>query len=245
MNREELDKYGAQLLAEMAADPESRACQQFAGVFYPVIWGFLRANHRNVGTIVGGYAGSDKSAAPELLDEEVDDAAHAATERAIKRLRRNAAWFDPEKGTATKWILGAAGFAFVEVAKETVAKRTRRPKIDPEDPAVVAEKVDAAGALEEDFLWRVINEQTYAEVADLLNENEWTALRLRVLMEMSCAAIARAMFDDETKTRRVEGLLERGKKKLAAAWEDRRPSRKKVTATNVRASTDDKGEADE
>lgn len=245
MNREELDEYGARLLADIASDPESPACHEFARIFYPVVWGFLRSNHRRVGAIVGGYAGSDRSAAPELLEEEVDDAAHDATDKAIKRLQRNAARFDPNKGPATKWILGAGGFAFVEEAKKTVSKRTRGPKIVPEEPAELAKTKDDHGALEEDFLRRVTDEETFAEIADVLNENEKTALRLRAVMGMPCAAIAGAMFGDETKTRKVEGLLERGKKKLAVAWQDRRPSRGKPTTTNVRASTDEKGEADE
>jgi hypothetical protein len=245
MNREELDRYGARLLAEMASDPECPACQEFARVFYPVVWGYLRANHSRIGTIVGGFAGSAKSAAPQLLPEEVDQVAHDATERAIRRLRRNAAQFDAAEGPATKWILGAAGFTFVEVAKKTVAARTRGPELVLEDPTGVEERIDGHEALQEDFLRRVINQETYREVAALLNENEWTALRLQVLMDMSCAAIARAMFDDQTKTRKVEGLLERGKKKLAEEWRDRRPSQGKVTTTNVRSGTDDKGEADE
>jgi hypothetical protein len=245
MNRAELDEYGARLLAQMAVDPDGPACRQLGGVFYPVLWGFLRANHRRLGTIVGGYAGSDRAAAPELLEEEVDDVAHAATAKAIERLRRNAAQFDPTEGPATKWALGAAGFAFVEEAKKAVAKRTRGPQIVLQDPTELQEQIDDQTALEEDMLRRVIKEQTYAEVAELLNENEWTALRLRVVMGMPCPAIASAMFGDETKTRKVEGLLERGKKKLAIAWQDRRPSTRRVRATNVRASTDDKGEADE
>jgi DNA-directed RNA polymerase specialized sigma24 family protein len=244
MNREELDEYGARLLAQIALDPEGPASQQFAGLFYPVIWGFLRANHSRLGAVVGGYAGTSKSAAPQLLDEEVDDVAHDATERAIRRLRRNAAKFDPAAGPATKWALGAAGFAFVEEAKKAVTKRTNQPHPVPADPHELEEYGDQGG-LEEDMLRRVINEQTYAEVADVLTEREWTALRLQVELEMSCADIARALFNDDTKTRKVEGLLERGKKKLKIAWQDRRPSPGRVKTLNVRAKTDDNGKADE
>jgi len=52
------------------------------------------------------------------------------------------------------------------------------------------------------------------------------------------------IFGDASMTRQVDGLLTRGKRKLAAAWIDRKPSPHTAGGTNVSDRTDDKEETD-
>ena len=58
-----------------------------------------------------------------MLEEEVDEVAHDATATALRRVRQNAWKFDASKGRPTQWVIGAAEFAYIEVAKAVVAAR--------------------------------------------------------------------------------------------------------------------------
>lgn len=48
------------------------------------------------------------------------------------------------------------------------------------------------------------------------------------------------IFGDATATRQVDGLLTRGKRKLAEAWVDRKPSPRGASGSNLQDRTDDK-----
>lgn len=120
---EELNRHGRALLAELADDPDSDCWRQFDALFYPAVWRYLRTSHHQLSARVARYLKIDGAVAPDVLPTEVDEVAHEATKVALRRVRQNAERFDPNRGTPAMWVIGAAEFAYVELAKSIVAAR--------------------------------------------------------------------------------------------------------------------------
>src|SRR5205085_11213963 len=143
------------------------------------------------------------------------------TDIALRRVRHNAGGFNASRGTATGWVIGAAEFAWVEVAKTIVAARADAPMVvAPEDLLAVA---DPNPTTEEHVLRHLEDAEALADAANHVSEKEWAALRLVVTLGYSYAEAAEMIHGDATMTKQIDGLLTRGKRKLAQAWRDRRP----------------------
>lgn len=239
---EELDKRGAKLLANLASDPDGDCAPLFNALYYELVWRYLRANHAKLGARVARYLGVDLILATGVLEDEVVDVAHEATEVALRRVRQNAGRFDATRGTASGWVIGAAEFAWVDVAKRIIAARVKAPLlVAPDDLLAVA---DPSPTTEEHVLRHLADAEALADAARHLSENEWAALRLVVTAGYSYAESAKLIFGDETKTKQLGGLLERGKAKLAAAWNDHRPSPSGAGGANLADRSADKEETD-
>jgi DNA-directed RNA polymerase specialized sigma24 family protein len=239
---EELDRRSAELLAELADDPDSEAAPLFNALYYELVWRYLRANHATLGVRVARYLKVDGVVAPTVRDEEVDDVAHEATLVALRRVRQNAGRFDPACGTATGWVIGAAEFAWVDVAKASIAARDHEPLLVA--PSDLIDFADPSPTTEEHVLRHLDDAEALDDAARHLNENEWAAIRLVVTAGYSYREAAKVIFGDETKTKQVSGLLERGKPKLAEAWESRRPSPSGAGGANLADRTVDKERTD-
>lgn len=239
---EELDRRGRQLLAELEADPRSDCWRQFDNLFYEPVFKYLRAKQPLLGARVARYLGGAGNLAPEILPEEIGEVLHDATQTALRRVRENAWKFVPERGSPTQWVLGAAEFAYVDVAKAIVEAR-RSAKLTFVDPSELLDHVDAKST-EEHVLRLLEDADALADAASHLEPEEWTALRLRVTAHHSRLETALLMFRDETAVRRVDRLVESAKRKLAVAWIDRKPSPGWAGSTTFTGPTDDKEEAD-
>lgn len=240
---EELDRRGRALLAELAVDPDSDSATQFDDLFYEVVWKYLRLNHDKLPARVARYLKVDGVVAPSVLPEEVDEVAHEATKIALRRVREKAARFNLEQGSPTKWVIGNAEFAWIEVAKAVVGARRsdRLAFVAPED---LLEVPDRNPTTEEHVLRHLENEEALADAAGHVTGKEWAAMRLVITLGYSYEEAAGLIFGDASKTRQIDGLLTRGKPKLAAAWIDRKPSPRGASSSNVQGCTDDKEETD-
>lgn len=214
-----LDRQACELLQRLADGECARA---FDSLLYEFVWRYLRTNANRIAARVARYAGADGVAAPELLPAELAEVAHDATTTALRRVREKAARFDPDRGTPTGWVIGAAEFAFVEAAKSIVEAR-RSPWFELHDPQDFAEISDFAPSTEEHVIAKVASEQALEEAAEVLSEHEYIAIRLVVTLKFSYAEAAELMFGEASMARAVDGLLTRGRAKLAAAWRDREP----------------------
>lgn len=249
MSRAEIDRHGARLLAALAADPEDEACaREFDSLLYPLIWGYLRANHVVLGGRVARYIGVEGAVAPQILPEEVDEVAHAATVVALRRVRNHPGRFDPDRGTASGWAINAAEFAYVEVAKDIVRAR-RSVELQYKDPVDIAELADAPSH-ESAVERRIVDAEDLADAASHVSELEWTALRLVITLGYSYTDAAEKIYGDSSMSNHVDNLLQRGKRKLAAAWSDRRPTARGASSPgasspNVSDGTDDREGANE
>jgi hypothetical protein len=242
---EELDRRGRALLAQLADDPGDKDCaRQFDTLYYEIVWRYLRASHAVLATRVARYLGLAGSVAPAVLEEEVEEVAHDATATALRRVRQNARKFDPTKGSPTRWVIGAAEYAYIEVAKAVVTAR-RSDRLEFVDPLDLLDAPDRNPTTEEHVLRGLEDAETLAEAARHLSEKEFLALRLRATAWYSRGETAERIFGDETMKKQVDGLVERGARKLAEAWSDRRPSPGVGGRTNLSNRTDDKERTDE
>jgi DNA-directed RNA polymerase specialized sigma24 family protein len=236
---EEMDRYGRALLARLVEAPEDADCaRRFDSLYYEIVWRYLRANHRVLAARVAGYVGYSGSVAPPILEAEVDEVAHDATATALRRVRQNAAKFDPTKGSPTKWVIGNSEYAYIEVAKEVVKAR-RSDRLEFVDPDDLLDERDPNPTTEEHVLRQLDDADALADAAQHLSEREFAALRLRATAGYSRGEAAERIFGDATMKKQVDGLVERGARKLAAAWADRRSSRGTFGSTNVSDRTDD------
>lgn len=240
---EALDRRGRELLAELAADPDSDGWKQFDDLFYEAVWKYLRTNHDKLPARVARYLKVDGVVAPSVLPEEVDEVAHEATEIALRRVREKAERFDLERGSPTKWVIGNAEYAYIEVAKAIVSARRsdRLAFVAPED---LLEVPDRNPTTEEHVLRQLENEEALEDAATHVTQKEWAAMRLVITLGYSYLEAAEVIHGDATKTKQVDGLLTRGKPKLAEAWIDRKPSPRGASGSNVQDRTDDKEETD-
>lgn len=242
---EELDRRGRALLAELADDPDGQNCaRQFDSLYYEIVWRYLRANHAVLATRVGRYLGQAGNVAPAVLQEEIEEVVHDATKTALRRVRQNAHKFDATKGSPTRWVIGAAEYAYVEVAKAVVTAR-RSDRLEFVDPLDLLDVPDRNPTTEEHVLRQTEDAEAIADAASHLSEKEFLALRLRATAGYSRGEAAERIFGDATMKKQVDGLVERGARKLAKAWNDRRLWPGVAGGTNLSDRTDDKEGTDE
>jgi len=206
-------------------------------LFYPTVWRYLRANHDKLAARVARYLKVDGVLSAELFPEEVDEVAHEATKVALRRVRQNAGRFDPSRGTPPMWVIGAAEYAYVEVTKTIVAAR-RSEGLQFVPPDDLLDVPDRQPTTEEHVLRHFDDAEALEDAASQVSEKEFVALRLVITAGYSYAEAAAAIFGDETMTKQVDGLLTRGKRKLAEAWVDRKPSPHRASGFNVPDRTD-------
>jgi DNA-directed RNA polymerase specialized sigma24 family protein len=240
---EEVDRRGRALLAELARNPESECWRDFYDLFYEVVWKYLRANHAVLPSRVARFLRVDAVLASNVLEEEVDEVAHEATEIALRRVCDGAARFDLVNGSPTKWVIGSAHYAYVEVAKAIVLAR-RSDRLVFMAPQDLLDAYDPNPSTEEHVLRHLENAEALEDAANHVSQSEFQAMRLVITLGFSYQETADLVFGDATKTRKVDGLLTRGKPKLAEAWIDRRPSPRGASGSNVLDGTDDKEETD-
>jgi DNA-directed RNA polymerase specialized sigma24 family protein len=233
---EELDRHGAELLAQLAENPTQECRRQFDALYYELVWRYLRASNKKLAARVARYLNVGGVVAPEVPEADVSEAAHEATLIALRRVRENAWKFDPSRGTATGWVIGAAEFAWVEIAKAIVTAR-QTDVVPLED---ILQLADPGPSTEEHVLHHLQDAEALADAASHVDEHEWDALRLQVTAGYSYKEVAVMLFGDETKTKQVDRLLQSGKAKLARAWKDRRPSPSGAGGANLADRPDDK-----
>lgn len=240
---EDLDTRGLELLQRLAGDPDNDCRRQFDALYYELVWRYLRASHFVLAVRVSKYLGLGSAVAPQVLEGEVDEVAHEATTIALRRVRERAARFDPNRGTPTKWVIGAAEYAWVDVAK-TIVNARRSERLVFVDPQDFDEVVSSHPSTEEYVLARLRDDEALADAASSLTSTEFAAIRLVITLGYSYAEAAERIFGDSAKTKQIDGLLTRAKAKLARAWIDRRPAHRGAKDANFSDPDADEGRSD-
>lgn len=237
---EQLERRGRELLDELSANPDSDCWRQFDALFYEPVWRYLRANQAVLGARVARYLKVDGVIAPDVPTEQANEVAHEATTIALRRVREKAARFDPARGTALMWVLGAAEWAWIDVVK-AIAASNRLEFLPPER---LLDEPDTNPTTEEHVLGRLADQEALADAASQVSEKEFAAIRLVLTGGYSYAEAAKVIFGDETMTKQVDGLLTRGKRKLGEAWVGRRPSTNGASGSKLQGRADDKEGSD-
>lgn len=239
-----MNDQGSVLLRTLASHPESQCWKEFDALFYEIVWKYLRRNSDKLGARVGRHMGYKVAIASHVLQSEVDEVAHEASKLALRRVRQNASRFDPNRGSALGWVLGAAEFAYVEVAKAIIKDR-RSERLVFAPPEELVDTPDPNPTPEDQVLDRAENREILEAAATQVTDKEFAALRLVVTAGYSYAETAEAIFGDPSMTKQVDGLLTRGKRKLGEAWRDRRPPTSSGKNTRVPSPSDDEEDANE
>lgn len=200
------------LLNAVGREPTPTAVHAFDEFYYPLVVSFVRKRHRAIGLEVAAKTGATGSAAPLLSLRHVEEAAHVTALVALRRARASARGFDPALGSPTSWVLRAASFAYVEVAKRLARDDERLG-----DPDTEAEAQPAPPDISDPA---VLVEQ-HAQLDDLflvLGDDERRVVVLVLRYSYSYAEVAAVLFGDATATKRVDRLLQSARKKLAIRW---------------------------
>jgi DNA-directed RNA polymerase specialized sigma24 family protein len=204
------------LLNAVAREPSPTAVRVFDEFFYPLVVAYVRKRHRMLGLEVAARSGNGGSAAPLLSRHQIDEAAHVTALTALRRARASARRFDPERGSPVAWVLRAAGFAYVEVAK-AMAQDERRLMTQAEADAE-ADIGQPAPAAMSDPAEAVAGQDLIDQVFLVLADDERAVAILRLRYDSTYAEIAEALFGDASATKRVDHLLYSARRKLATRW---------------------------
>lgn len=148
---------------------------------------------------------------------------------------------NPSAGKGGPWARMCQQHISLEVARRQAVRHAKpAPLVDPVD---LLDEPDGM-TTDEHVLRHLADEEALEDAANHVSENEFAALRLVLTAGYSYAEAAEVIFGDAAMTKQVDGLLTRGKRKLAAAWDDRRPSPRGAGGSNVPDRTDDKEETD-
>jgi DNA-directed RNA polymerase specialized sigma24 family protein len=237
---QDLDRRGCELLDELAANPGSDCWKQFFALFFEPVRLYLVVNRSVLAIRVARHLKADGIVAPVVPSEQVNEIAHEATLIALRRVCENAARFDPKRGTPTMWVIGNAHWAWIDVVKAIAVSN----RVDFVSPGELTNEPDTNPTTEEHVLRKLTDTEALAEAASHVSEKEFAAIRLVVTDGYSYAETAKLMFGDESMTKQIDGLLTRGKRKLAEAWADRRPSPSSASGSKLQGPADDKEVSD-
>jgi DNA-directed RNA polymerase specialized sigma24 family protein len=200
------------LLNAVGRDPSPTAVRAFDEFFYPIVLRYVLKRHRFIGLEIARRTGAGGvSAAPMLADHQVEEAAHTTALIALRRARASARRFDPEAGDPVAWVVGAAAFAYVEVAK---AMRRER-----EDLAPGADVAPERATPSEDQPADILERQDLLDDLFLVLGDEERAVVILVLRySYSYAEAAEVLLGDPAATKRIDYLLQSARRKLAPRW---------------------------
>lgn len=215
---DDLNRQGALLLEALAHAPDDHALTtQFNTLFYPVLLHYVKRRQPHLRAALAAMTGK-QAAVPQLDPQDVEEAAHATAWLALEAARAGALRFDAARGSALTWVLRAAAWAYVDVAKE-LARGSRRSVL-----RVLSESDEVERRLnelrqEDDPAEIVVGQEKIDRAFALLSEQERQALTLKI-HGFSYEESAAIIFGDPKSGRRVEYLLRRARHKLCAAWSE-------------------------
>lgn len=205
------------LINAVGREPTPTAVRAFDEFFYPVVLQHVRKRHHHIGVEMGAKLGVGGSAAPRLTTEQADEAAHITAIVALRRARASARQFDPALGTAVGWVLRAANFAYLEVARQLA--RDHAELVDgqepPPEPVAPPATTDPAEIFQ--------RQATLDHLFLVLGDDERRVVTLVLRYKYTYAQTAEIMFGDSNATKRIDHLLQAARSKLALRWKSMQP----------------------
>lgn len=198
------------LLNAVAREPSRTAVLAFDEFFYPLIFAYVAKRHHTIGIEMGAKLSVGGSAAPHVPSTQVDEAAHVTALVALRRARASASQFDATLGSPIGWVLRAAGYAYLEVARQLAQDQGELLEDDEQDRPAPTALTDPAEIL-----------ARQSEIDDLflpLSDDERRVVNLVLRYKYTYAQAAEIVFGDAKATKRVDHLLQSARTKLARRW---------------------------
>lgn len=128
-----LEERAAALLRRQSEGDQALA-SEFDALLYPVVLGYVKQRNRSLGETIARRTGG-VNPAPIVEAQDLDEVAHETTLLALRRARASAGRFDATLGSAVSWVLRAAAFAYLEVARKYARDRRLAPLPDVDEGA--------------------------------------------------------------------------------------------------------------
>ena len=237
-NIQRLNLEGPYFLAELAEDSEGPLAGTFDALAYKVVVDYAMTRCGGLRKRARGQTGQNLPVY-DVPDDQLEDVAHETAWRTCESVRKNASKFDPDLGGAANWVLGRAALVYLGLARKLHKQRARFGEIH--DPHDLTETVDRDDRPDDESAQRALNTEALQEAAACLSEREATIFFGVVLFDLSKRDIAIQLYGTPDKEKAVDGVLQRAKMRLAAAWAERRP----LTPTQPSASNVPMENADE
>lgn len=208
----------ALLLSAAAGRPEADSA--YRTLLYPVVFELGRRRGALLATSASRTLGNDGLPIPAVPAADRDLIAHDVATMALDRALAAAARFDPERGDGVSWAVRQANFCYVDVTRSTYGSRRAMTVVPTSDEhlIVVADADRQAADPAETVVQRAA-----ARAALMALPREERAVALLVLhYGFSYAETAAMLFSDAALTGRVDRLLAKARRSLAAAqaqWE--------------------------
>lgn len=203
-------KQALALMNAVARDSTTAAVQAFDEFFYPLVIDYIVERHGSIGFDVAAWMGASGSAAPELDEHQIEEAQQRAALIALRRARASAARFDPAQGSPVGWVLRAAAYAYVEVAKQLAR--------DQDELAASPEALETVASPAEDLADTLARQQLVDDLLLVLSDDERRVVALVLKHEYTYKQAAQRLFGSTDEAKRVDHLLQSARKKMAPRW---------------------------
>jgi DNA-directed RNA polymerase specialized sigma24 family protein len=219
-NIQRLNLEGPYLLAELAEDAEGPLAGTFDALAYNVVVDYAMTRCGGLRRRARGQTGQNLPVY-DVPDDLLEDIAHETAWRTCESVRNNAGKFDPDLGGAANWVLGRAALVYLGLARKLHAQRARFGELnDPHDLTGILDRDDYP---DDESAQRALDAEALQEAAACLSQREAAVFFGIVLFDLAKRDIAMQLYGAPDKEKAVDGVLQRAKKKLAAAWAERRP----------------------
>lgn len=203
-------KHALALMNAVARDSTAAAVQAFDEFFYPLVVNYIAEQHDTIGFEVASWMGASGSACPKLDSHQVEEAQQRVALISLRRARASATRFDPAQGSPVAWVLRAAAYAYVEVAKQLAR--------DQDELAVSQEAMETVAAPAEDLAETLGRQQMVDDLFLVLSDDERRVVALVLRHGYTYKQAARWLFGSVDEAKRVDHLLQSARKKMASRW---------------------------
>lgn len=229
-NFQRLNLEGPYLLAQLAEDAEGPLAATFDALAYNLVFDYAMTRCGDLRKRARAHT-AENLPVYDVPDDLLDEVAHETAWRTCANVRESAAKFDPALGSAGSWVVGRAALMYLDIARKLHKQTERFGELS--DPLDLVGLLDADERPDESAQ-RLLDAEAYEEAAACLSDRERAVFFGVVIFDLRKRDIAIQLYGTADKEKAVDGVLQRAKKKMQAAWADRRPlTPSHPSATNV------------
>lgn len=209
-----------ELLLDVAAG-RLAAAREYDTLLYPLIFAWVKRRNRSLASQAARLTGATGQYVPGVPESDLEWIANDVAVHALDRVRANATKFDPARGDGASWALRQAAISYVDVVRNAYGVRRTMSVVPVEDQDLDDLLHRGGGGMDP----ATVVEQRAAldAVLSALPDQERRVVLLVLHYGFTYAETAEIVFGDASRTKRVDRLLQSGRRRIAAAeqvWRD-------------------------